>query len=206
MRAILGLGNPGDEYTNTRHNVGFRALDTLAADNGGEFSRVRFFSQVAEVMIENQKAILCKPQTFMNNSGRAARAVLDFYKLELSEILVVCDDFNLDLGSLRARRGGSSGGHNGLESIAQCLASQEFPRLRMGIGNSRGNTVNFVLGRFGKDQQDQVSEMTWQAARAAGLWASGGIEECMNKFNGLTGNCAGSNDLINNGNTTEEQR
>ncbi len=183
MLAVLGLGNPGEEYVATRHNVGFRVLDAVAGGAGGEFGRRKFDSLVAEVRLGDEKVLLCKPQTFMNRSGRAARSVLDFYKLDLPEMLVVCDDYNLDVGRLRVRRGGSSGGHNGLESVRDQLGSTEFPRLRVGIGAARGDSVNYVLGRFGKEEEEAISGAVRRAADAVRCWAVEGIDSCMNGFN-----------------------
>jgi len=183
MLAVMGLGNPGEEYVATRHNVGFRVLDAVAGGAGGEFRRRKFESLVAEVRLGNEKVLLCKPQTFMNRSGRAARSVLDFYKLDLPEMLVVCDDYNLDLGRLRVRRGGSSGGHNGLESVCDQLGSTEFPRLRVGIGAARGDSVNYVLGRFGKEAEEVICAAVRRAAGAVRCWAVEGIDSCMNGFN-----------------------
>ncbi|MHC4917465.1 MAG: aminoacyl-tRNA hydrolase [Planctomycetota bacterium] len=183
MLAVLGLGNPGEEYAPTRHNVGFRILDAVAGDAGSDFGRRRFDSLVAEVRLGDEKVLLCKPQTFMNLSGRAARSVLDFYKLELPEMLVVCDDYSLDLGRLRVRRGGSSGGHNGLESVREQLGSTEFPRLRVGIGAARGDSVKYVLGRFGKEEEEVIAGAVRRAAEAVRCWAVEGIGSCMNGFN-----------------------
>jgi len=181
--AVLGLGNPGEEYRATRHNVGFRVLECLAAEAGEEFSRRRFNSLVAEVRLGGEKVLLCEPQTYMNNSGRAARAVLDFYKLEPARMLVVCDDFHLDLGRIRARRGGSAGGHNGLESVEGGLGTQDFPRLRLGIGEARGDSVDYVLGRFRAEAEEVISEAIRRAAGAVRCWAEEGLDACMNRFN-----------------------
>ncbi len=167
----------------TRHNVGFRVLESLAEAEGESFGRKRFDSQVAEVRMKGDKVLLCKPQTFMNNSGRAARAALDFYKLEPSDVLVVCDDFNLDLGRLRARRSGSDGGHNGLASIIELLGTRDFPRLRLGIGTTRGSTVNYVLGRFRAEEEEIISNAIDRTTDAVRCWAVEGIEACMNRFN-----------------------
>ncbi len=183
MLAVLGLGNPGDEYRATRHNVGFRVLEHLAAGLGEEFSRKRFRSMVAEVRLGSEKVILCEPQTYMNKSGAAARAVLDFYKLEPAGVLVVCDDFHLELGRVRVRRGGSSGGHNGLESVAGQFGTQEFPRLRLGIGEAPHGSVDYVLGRFRAGEEEVISETIRRSADAVRCWAEEGIEACMNRFN-----------------------
>jgi PTH1 family peptidyl-tRNA hydrolase len=183
VQLVVGLGNPGEEYAPTRHNVGFRVVELLARDAGEDFGRERFQSRVAEVRLGEKKVMLLKPQTFMNNSGRAARAALGFYKLEPADMLVVCDDYNLELGRLRARRGGSAGGHNGLESIIAELGTQSFPRLRLGIGAARGDTVSYVLGRFRAEEREAISETIVRAADAVRSWVREGIESCMNRFN-----------------------
>jgi len=180
---VVGLGNPEEEYGGTRHNVGFRVLDVLAAECGEEFGRSRFESRVAEVRLGEEKVLLLKPQTYMNRSGRACRAALAFHKLEPEAMLVVCDDFNLELGRLRARRDGSAGGHNGLESVISELGTREFPRLRLGIGAARGSTTNYVLGRFGTEEEEVISETIVRAADAVRSWITEGIEACMNRFN-----------------------
>lgn len=183
MLAVLGLGNPGEEYRATRHNAGFRVLELLAGELGADISRRRFHSLTAEVMLGNQKVLLACPRTYMNESGRAARAVLDFYKLPAEAVLVVCDDFNLELGQLRARRGGSSGGHNGLDSVERELGTREFPRLRLGIGAAQGEAIDYVLGRFRAGEGEVISETIRRAAEAVRCWAEEGIEACMNRFN-----------------------
>jgi PTH1 family peptidyl-tRNA hydrolase len=184
MLAVLGLGNPGEEYAATRHNVGFRVLDLVARRCGTEFSRRRFNSLMAETDdAEGGRLLLCKPQTYMNCSGQAAGQLAAFYKLPPRSLLVVCDDFNLELGRLRARTGGSSGGHNGLESVIQCLGTGDFPRLRLGIGAAPGGTVDYVLGRFERGEEAAVEQMVGRAADAVRTWATDGIEACMNRHN-----------------------
>jgi PTH1 family peptidyl-tRNA hydrolase len=198
---VLGLGNPGREYAATRHNAGYRVLDVLAAEAGAEFARRRFESLVAEISLEGRKVLLCKPQTYMNLSGRAARAVLDFYKLDNPAMLVVCDDFNLRRGRLRVRRGGSAGGHKGLDSIIGQLGSPDFPRMRLGIGAAPGGATDHVLGRFTAEEQADVSELVQRAAAAVRCWVLEGIDACMNRFNASP---AGEADLPNGDH--EEQR
>jgi len=181
--AVLGLGNPGEEYRDTRHNVGFRVVEALALAAGASFGRKRFESLVAEAQLGSGKVLLCKPQTYMNESGRAARAVRDFFGLEAAALLVVCDDFNLETGRLRARRGGSSGGHHGLESVSRELGTEEFPRLRLGIGAAAGEAVGYVLGRFRAEEREPVDRAVERAAEAVRCWADQGIAACMNRFN-----------------------
>jgi PTH1 family peptidyl-tRNA hydrolase len=177
--AVLGLGNPGDEYRDTRHNVGFRVLERL----GAPLARKRFRALVAEVQWGSEKVLLACPQTFMNESGRAARAVLDFHALAPERLLVVCDDFHLPLARLRVRTGGSAGGHRGLESIIRELGTEAFPRLRLGIGECRGDSVKYVLGRFSRAEQDEIQPAIERAATAVRVWAEQGIAACMNRFN-----------------------
>ena len=183
MRAVLGLGNPGEEYRRTRHNAGFRVLAALAARHGGEISRKRFHALVGEVQLGSAKVILACPQTFMNESGRAARALSDFFGLSPAELLVVCDDFHLPLGQLRARPAGSDGGHNGLESVIRELGTQDFPRLRVGIGECRGDSVQFVLGAFSRAEERAMVTTLDRAADAVEVWAGQGLAECMNRYN-----------------------
>jgi PTH1 family peptidyl-tRNA hydrolase len=183
MLAVLALGNPGDEYRGTRHNVGFRVAERLAGELGGRIEKQRFRSLVAEVRLGEKKLLLACPQTFMNESGRAARAVVDFYGLEPRALLVVCDDFHLALGRLRVRTGGSSGGHNGLESVMRELGTPEFPRLRLGIGECRGDSVGYVLGRFSKSDETHIGPAIERAASAVRTWVEEGIAACMNRFN-----------------------
>jgi PTH1 family peptidyl-tRNA hydrolase len=197
--AVLGLGNPGEKYRSTRHNVGYRVVEALTG--GTEFGRRRFKSRVAEVTIGGKRVLLCKPQTYMNRSGQAARAVLDFYKLGPAEVLVVCDDFNLELGRLRARRGGSAGGHNGLESVISELGTREFPRLRLGIGTARGGAVDFVLGGFRAAEEEVISAAVDRAAEAVRCWAAEGIDGCMNRFNAVPADGRGG---ANRGKKAEE--
>lgn len=183
MLAVLGLGNPGDEYRNTRHNVGFRVVEKLAGELGERVEKQRFRSLVAEARIGNEKVLLACPQTFMNESGRAASAVVDFYGLEPKQVLVICDDFHLDLGRLRVRKGGSAGGHNGVDSVIRELGTEEFPRLRVGIGECRGETVGYVLGRFSRADEEKIGPAIERAAQAVRVWVEQGTEACMNRFN-----------------------
>ncbi len=194
MLAVLGLGNPDEEYRHTRHNLGYRVVEAVAEAAGVQFGRRRFESLVTEAQLGSEKVLLCKPQTYMNASGRAARAVRDFFNLEPAAMLVVCDDFNLELGRLRVRRGGSSGGHNGLESVAVELGTPEFPRLRLGIGAARGSTVDYVLSRFRPAEEELVTGAAARAADAVRCWAAEGIDACMNRFNTAAAGETGAGD------------
>lgn len=184
MRVVVGLGNPGKQYDGTRHNVGFAVVDGLAsAPSAGRFQS-RFSALVSELIEGNDKLLLVKPETFMNLSGRAVRQVLDFYKVEPADLLVVCDDVNLPLGRLRMRAKGSHGGHNGLRDIQSHLGTQEYPRLRIGVGGAdKGEMVDHVLGRFKPGERPVIEQTMLTAMQAVAVWASRGVEECMNRFN-----------------------
>ena len=149
MKIIIGLGNPGLKYAGTRHNVGFDVVDYLAAGKGTSAFREKFEAFVAELKEGDEAVLLLKPLTFMNLSGRALRAALDFYKLPVEQVLVVCDDFNLPLGKLRVRAKGSHGGQNGLRNIQDQLGTDAYARLRIGVGQpGAGEAVDFVLSKF----------------------------------------------------------
>ncbi|HRU06053.1 MAG TPA: aminoacyl-tRNA hydrolase [Candidatus Brocadiia bacterium] len=184
MKIVLGIGNPGERYAETRHNAGFMVVDELVRRAGGAAFRSRFDSLVADVALGGERTLLMKPQTYVNESGRALRQALDWYGAGLEDILVVVDDFNLPLGVLRARRGGSSGGHNGLESIASHLGGTEYARLRVGIGSEfRRNDKDFVLSPFDASDRELVRASVERAASAVEVWARDGIERCMSVCN-----------------------
>ena len=184
MKIVVGLGNPGSKYTGTRHNIGFDVIDYLAAAPGCSGFRERFESQVAEIQEGTEAVLLIKPQTFMNLSGRAVRAVVDFYKLPVEQILVVCDDFNLPLGKLRVRGKGSAGGQKGLQNIQDQLGTDAFARLRMGVGQpGPGEAIDFVLSRFKPGERTVVADAVSAAAQGVLLWVRNGLEACMNRVN-----------------------
>ena len=185
MKIVIGLGNPGRQYAGTRHNIGWEVLDYLAKGPGVGAFRSAFQADVAEMTEGGEKVLLVKPQTFMNLSGRAVRAVLDFYKLTPADVLVVCDDYNLPLGKLRVRAKGSHGGQNGLRNIQEQLGTDEYPRLRMGIGQpAPGEAVDFVLTRFKPGERAAVEEAVASAASGVLLWVRQGLAACMNRVNG----------------------
>lgn len=179
----MGLGNPGPEYELTRHNVGFRVVDSLAEAGSIRVLKHRLKSLVGEGVIEGREVVLAKPQTFMNNSGRAAVALLEAYGSRPEDMLVVCDDFHLELGKLRVRREGSSGGQKGLASIIEAVGTDEFPRLRVGVGPLKGDSVTFVLSPFRRNEIAPVEEAVATAARACAVWVRDGVEACMNAYN-----------------------
>ncbi len=179
---IIGLGNPGRQYEDTRHNVGFMLMDRLAAAAGAEFKSVpKWQAHIAKL---EDGPMLMKPQTFMNLSGRAVRQVLAFYKWEPDRILVAYDDVALPLGHLRFREKGSAGGHNGIKSLIEHLGGDGFPRLKMGIGAARGaEMVGHVLGKFALDERDDLENMLATAREAVQVSRSQGIALASNRFN-----------------------
>lgn len=187
MKIIMGLGNPGPDYRDTRHNLGFSVIDRLSRGHDIKVSQRRGKSRLGEGRIERRRVVLAKPQTYMNNSGRAATSLLEIYKAKPEDLLVVCDDFHLDVGKIRVRRKGSSGGQKGLASIINALGTDEFARLRMGIGQARRDPVEFVLSAFSKHEKEIVSEAVDEAAEACAVWVTGGIDACMNAYNRSTG-------------------
>ena len=185
MKVIVGLGNPGAKYHGTRHNIGFEVIDYLAkAPSVGAF-RSAFSAQVAEATEAGEKILLVKPETFMNLSGRSVRSIVDFYKLATADVLVVCDDFNLPLCKLRVRANGSAGGQNGLKNIQECLGTDAYLRMRIGVGQpGPGEAVDFVLSRFKPGERATVDEAIAAAANAVSIWIRRGAEACMNSANG----------------------
>lgn len=191
MKVVFGVGNPGREYARTRHNLGFMVADELARRHGGSWKK-RGTALVAGVRIRGVRVLLVKPRTYVNSCGVAAREVLERGgalrcsrdAAGLEGLLVVVDDANLEPGRLRVRRSGSSGGHNGLESIVAELGAEEFPRLRIGIGTpGEGDLIDYVLGEFGGGESDTMVEAVAAAADAAEVWAEFGVDECMNRYN-----------------------
>ena len=160
MKLIVGLGNKGREYENTRHNMGFMLVDRyLQYKNITDKFKEKFNAMYIETTINNEKVIFIKPMTYMNNSGIAVRAFFDFYKLNSEDILVISDDLDLDLGKFRLRRNGSSGGHNGLKSIISQLGTDNFKRLRIGISNDKDDVINYVLSKFSKKELNEIDTM-----------------------------------------------
>ena len=184
MKVVIGLGNPGSKYAGTRHNAGFEVVDYLAKAPGVGPYRQQFQSLVAEATEGGDKVLLVKPETFMNLSGRAARAIVDFYKVPLENVLVVCDDFNLPLGKLRVRANGSHGGQNGLRNIQEQLGTDAYARLRIGVGQpDPGEAVDFVLSRFKPGERAAVEDAVAKAANGVLVWLRKGLDACMNETN-----------------------
>lgn len=185
---MVGLGNPGLKYEFTRHNIGFRIVDSLAQDIEVEFKKVKsYYSLISRGMINNHKVILIKPQTFMNLSGRAVSKVVSYYKIPFQDLLIVYDDLNLELGQVRIRKKGSAGGHKGIESIMQYLNSEDIPRLRIGIGNPLVNfnfdCVSYVLSNFNGDEKDKIKKVTQLSTEAIKTIIEDGFEKAMRKYN-----------------------
>jgi len=184
MKLVVGIGNPGKRYQGTRHNLGMCVVDRLARDHGIPTRRRRFDALVGEGSIGSARILLVKPQTYVNLSGNAVAPLLRWYRCSTDDLMVVCDDLNLEVGRLRLRRLGSSGGHNGLESISECLATEAFARLRIGIGRGdAAEPTDHVLGRFAPGEEALVEEATARAADAVRVWVELGIEAAMNEFN-----------------------
>ncbi len=181
---IVGLGNPGADYRDTRHNIGFRILDAFAQASNIAFETARY-GDVAQGRVRNKLVTLVKPSTYMNLSGSAVRYWREREKIELDHILVLVDDIALPFGTIRIRPGGSDAGHNGLKSIAQMLGSQAYPRLRFGIGGDfpRGTQIDYVLGRFTAEEEAALPERINVAADAVRTFILEGLASAMNKFN-----------------------
>jgi PTH1 family peptidyl-tRNA hydrolase len=183
MKLIVGLGNPGRRYAGTRHNVGFEVLDAIAARYRLDWESAKAVAVIAKWRA--QGALLAKPVTFMNLSGHAVGELLRFYKIELPDLFVVVDDVNLELGRLRTRAGGSAGGHNGLKSLIAQLGTDEFARLRIGVGrgDARRDLGDHVLATFEPDERPIVAEAIARAAEAVELFIAEGLEPVMNRYN-----------------------
>lgn len=186
MKLVAGLGNPGPRYVQTRHNVGFLVVDELARrwDTHADSYDRRWEALIGEAQVADQRVLLLKPQTFMNLSGRSVLAIRQFYKLECSDLLIVCDDLDLPVGRIRLRAGGSGGGQKGLENILLRLASNDIPRLRIGIGKvDKSVTTDYVLSRFAPEEHHPIEEALSAAADAVECWLHKGIHTAMNQFN-----------------------
>lgn len=184
---IVGLGNPGDNYAKTRHNVGFRAVDALAKRLGVKADRAKFRGLYGQTVYEGQKLILLKPQTFMNNSGQSVMDAARFYKLPPERIIVIFDDISLDVGRLRVRADGSAGGHNGIKSIIGGLNSQSFPRVKIGVGakpHPDYELADWVLSNFSASEEKTLGPAIERAAEAALAVLTDGVPAAANRFNG----------------------
>lgn len=184
MYVCIGLGNPGPDYRDTRHNVGFMVLDRIGEQRRLRFKKGKGPYQFTYYTLQGHRIVLVKPLTFMNLSGQAVRAVIDYYQItDFSRILIIVDDLNLPFGTLRLRPEGSHGGQKGLQSVISVLGIQQIPRLRIGIGNHYSDAVNFVLSPFTKEQQADVPLILKYAAEAVESFVINGIEFTMSRFN-----------------------
>jgi PTH1 family peptidyl-tRNA hydrolase len=184
---IVGLGNPGAEYAKTRHNAGFMLVDLLAKRWDTEWANEKKFqSRIAKADRDGRRAVLSQPQTYMNASGKAVGALVNFYQLPLKKLVVVLDDADLPLGEIRLRPAGSSGGHHGLESIEQHLGSREYPRLRIGIGRKDGarEITGHVLGRLNATEMAVMEKVLARGADQVECWLAHGLQKAMSQFNG----------------------
>ncbi len=181
---IVGLGNPGAEYADHRHNIGFRCVDHLAQQHHLTLNKRRFKAIFGEGRLDGTRVILAKPQTFMNDSGSAVAPLSRWYKIPPEQILVIYDDLDLPFGRIRVRPGGGSGGHNGIKSIIASLGTQEFPRIRVGIGRPRhGDPVDYVLNAFDREQAPFVSDLCDRVTQAVQTFIAEGVREAMNVHN-----------------------
>lgn len=186
MFIIVGLGNPTAEYEGTRHNVGFAVIDAIADKYNISVTERKHRAFCGKGIVEGQKVLLVKPQTYMNLSGESVRSALDFYKVDPeTELLVIYDDVSLDVGQLRIRKKGSAGGHNGIKNIIQHLGNDVFLRIKVGVGEKPKDydLADYVLGHFSKADQEQMEEGYRNAVAAAGLLAQGETEQAMNVYN-----------------------
>ena len=184
MKLIVGLGNPGREYVHTRHKAGLEVMDAIADHVSADISQKKFKALIDKVRIGNESVLLMKPQTYMNNSGEAVRAAMDFYHLTPQDLLVIYDDMDMPVGRLRLRQKGSAGGHNGIKSIIAHIHTQEFDRIRVGIDkDARIPTVDWVLGKIRKEDEEEYSKAVKLAKDAAVYAMSHSFAETMNQFN-----------------------
>ncbi|CDF59085.1 aminoacyl-tRNA hydrolase [Thermobrachium celere] len=186
MKLVVGLGNPGREYENTRHNVGFDVIDHLADSVCTNVNKIKFKGLVGEFLYEGEKIILLKPSTFMNLSGESVREAKEFYKLNVEDIIVVYDDIAIDVGRIRIRPSGSDGGHNGIKNIIYQLNNDKFPRVRVGIGAPKADLVSHVLGKFTPEERKIVDEVIKVSSDAVLEIIKNGVQSAMNKFNGYS--------------------
>ena len=186
MKLVVGLGNPGRKYQATRHNVGYDVVAAVAKQHAAGPVRGKFQGEVTDIATPAGRVVLLCPTTYMNRSGQSVRAAFDFYKLELADLLVVCDDFHLDLARLRFRAKGSAGGQKGLADIIQKLGSEQFSRLRMGIGQppEGWNVPDYVLGRFQDEDREMMDAAIQRAVNGVLDWVASDVEHCMNQYNG----------------------
>lgn len=184
MKIIAGLGNPGTKYENTRHNVGFMTMDVIAEKLNVEWNKEKFSSKMIKTKVHGEDVILLKPQTYMNESGFALRQCLDFYKTSSQDVLIIYDDVDLPIGKIRLRQKGSAGGHNGIKSIIACIFTQEFDRIRIGVGKDpKIPMINWVLSKFKEEEKKDLHTAIEEAANAAIYSINHSFTQTMNAFN-----------------------
>ncbi|NBH84156.1 aminoacyl-tRNA hydrolase [bacterium C-53] len=186
MYIIVGLGNPTKEYKNTRHNIGFDVIDTIAKENNIDVSTKKFKALIGKGIVAGQKVVLAKPLTYMNLSGESVRELVDYYKISVEdELIVLFDDVSLDVGQIRIRKKGSAGGHNGVKSIIAHVNTQEFKRIKIGVGEKPKafDLANYVLGHFSKEEREIMDESALKAEKAVGLMVQNETDQAMNLYN-----------------------
>ena len=185
MYIIVGLGNPGDKYEKTRHNVGFNVIDILAKEYGISVSKIKHKALIGEGRVGSEKVLLVKPQTYMNLSGETLIDIYNYYKVDMENIIVIYDDIDLDVGKIRIRKKGSGGTHNGMRSIIKCLGSNEFPRVRVGISKPKNgqDLADFVLSRFSKEDEKSLQESFENSVAAVDCAIRNDLDLAMNRYN-----------------------
>ena len=185
MRIIIGLGNPGEKYQATRHNIGWDAITRISDDYGIPLNQMKHKARCGTGYIEGEKVILAQPVTYMNHSGESVRELVDYYKVSTEDIIIIYDDIDLDVGQLRIRKKGSAGGHNGIKSIISHLGTDEFPRIRIGVGAKPKDwdLADYVLSRFKDEEQASIRQALKDASDACRMIISSGMEAAMNKYN-----------------------
>lgn len=182
MKLVVGLGNPDKKYENTRHNCGFRAIDYYASKNNLKF-KTKFNSLYAETTINNEKVILVKPQTYMNLSGTAVRNFVNFYNININDILIIYDDVDFETGAFKIKRNGSSGGHNGINNIIENLKTNEIQRVRIGISKTREELISYVLGTFSKEENEKINKLLPIISNIIEDFSIMSIDKLMEKYN-----------------------
>ena len=185
MYLIVGLGNPENEYANTRHNMGFDVINKIAQKNNIDINKSKFKALYETAIIQNQKVILLKPQTYMNLSGESVREIVEFYQINPDEIIIIYDDIDTEKGNIRIRKKGSAGSHNGMKSIIENLKTNDFARIRVGIGQPqyKNDMINYVIGKVSQEERKILQEGINKAAEAVEDILKNGIDKAMNKFN-----------------------
>ncbi len=186
MYVVVGLGNPGSKYSDTRHNVGFSVIDLLSERTRTKVNKIKFKSLYGEANIGGEKVLLVKPQTYMNNSGEAVIEISNFFKVPVENIIVIMDDIDIEFSAVKIKRKGSAGSHNGMKSIISILKDENFPRIKIGVGRPEQgrDLADFVLGRFSKVEQVEMKDTLDRAADAVECIVREGVSGSMNKYNG----------------------